>query len=141
MGNKEILYLGNLNAKRDWGYAEDYVKTMWLMLKQKKPSDYVISTGVSKSVRQFAEEAFKCIGINIVWKGKGLNECGIDRKTKKILIKIDKYYFRPTEVHELRGDSAKAKKMLGWKPKTSFKKLVKMMVEKDIAKIKTFNQN
>ena len=83
MGNKEILYLGNLNAKRDWGFAGDYVKAMWLMLKQKKPSDYVISTGVSKSVRQFVEEAFKCIGINIVWKGKGLNECGIDRKTKK----------------------------------------------------------
>ena len=117
------------------------MKTMWLMLQQKKPTDFVISTGISKSVRQFVEEAYKCIGINIVWKGKGLKEIGINKKNKKTLIKIDKYYFRPTEVHELRGDSAKAKKMLGWKPKTSFKKLVKMMVEKDIAKIKTFNQN
>ena len=141
LGNKEILYLGNLNAKRDWGYAEDYVKTMWLMLQQKKPSDFVISTGISKTVRQFAEEAYKCIGIKIAWKGKGLNECGYDKKTKKIIIKIDKYYFRPTEVHELRGDSSKAKKILGWKPKTTFKKLVATMVAKDIEKIKSFNQN
>ena len=141
LGNKEILYLGNLNAKRDWGYAEDYVKTMWLMLQQKKPSDFVISTGISKTVRQFAEEAYKCIGIKIAWKGKGLNECGYDKKTNKIIIKIDKYYFRPTEVHELRGDSSKAKKILGWKPKTTFKKLVATMVAKDIEKIKSFNQN
>ena len=134
-GNKEILYLGNLNARRDWGYANDYVKTMWLMLQQKKPSDYVISTGVSKSVKEFVNEAYDCIGVKIIWKGKGLREVGIDRKTSKILIKIDKYYFRPTEVHELRGDSSKAKKELKWKPKTSFKTLVKSMVEKDIQKL------
>ena len=134
-GNKEILYLGNLNARRDWGYANDYVKTMWLMLQQKKPSDYVISTGVSKSVKDFVNEAYNCIGVKIIWKGKGLREIGIDKETKKILIKIDKYYFRPTEVHELRGDSSKAKRELKWKPKTSFKMLVKSMVEKDIQKL------
>ena len=134
-GNKEILYLGNLNARRDWGYANDYVKTMWLMLQQKKPSDYVISTGVSKSVKDFVNEAYNCIGVKIIWKGKGLGEVGIDQKTKKILIKIDKYYFRPTEVHELRGDSSKARRELKWKPKTSFKMLVKSMVEKDIQKL------
>ena len=134
-GNKQILYLGNLNARRDWGYANDYVKTMWLMLQQKKPSDYVISTGVSKSVKDFVNEAYNCIGVKIIWKGKGLGEVGIDQKTKKILIKIDKYYFRPTEVHELRGDSSKARRELKWKPKTSFKMLVKSMVEKDIQKL------
>ena len=105
------------------------------MLQQKKPSDYVISTGVSKSVRQFAEEAYSCIGVKINWKGKGLNELGIDKKTKKTIIKIDKYYFRPTEVLELRGDSSKARKELGWKPSTSFKQLVKTMVSKDIHKL------
>ncbi len=141
LGNKEILYLGNLNAKRDWGYAGDYIKTMWLMLQQKKPSDFVISTGVSKSVRQFVEEAYKCIGVKILWKGKDLNEIGIDKKTNKTIVKIDKYYFRPTEVHELRGDSKKAKKLLKWKPEVSFKKLVKIMVTQDIKKIKVFNQN
>ena len=114
---------------------------MWLMLQQKKPSDFVISTGVSKSVRQFVEEAFKCIGVKILWKGKDLNEIGIDKKTNKTIVKIDKYYFRPTEVHELRGDSKKAKKLLKWKPEVSFKKLVKIMVTQDIKKIKVFNQN
>jgi len=135
-GEKDILYLGNLNAKRDWGSAEDYVKTMWMMMQKKVPSDYVIATGISKSVRDFVEESFKCIGIEIMWSGSGLNEKGINKRTKDILIKIDKYYFRPTEVHELRGDARKAKKELGWKPKITFKQLVKSMVEKDISKIK-----
>ena len=133
-GNKETLYLGNLNAKRDWGSAEDYVKTMWLMLQQKKPSDYVISTGVSKSVKDFVNEAYNCIGVKIIWKGKGIKEVGIDKKTNKVIIRIDKYYLRPTEVHELKGDSSKARRELKWKPKTSFKMLVKSMVEKDIEK-------
>ena len=137
LGNKEILYLGNLNAKRDWGSADDYVKTMWLMLQKKYPSDYVISTGVSKSVRDFVVEAYRYIGVKIIWRGKGLNEIGIDSKTKKIIIKIDKYYFRPTEVHELRGDSSKARRELGWKPKISFKELVKTMVIKDIEKLES----
>ena len=138
-GEKEILYLGNLNAKRDWGSADDYVKTMWMMMQKKIPSDYVIATGISKSVRDFVEESFKCIGINIIWQGKGTNEIGINKKTKEVLVKIDKYYFRPTEVHELRGDSRKARKQLGWKPKITFKELVKSMVEKDILKIQSSN--
>ena len=100
----QILYLGNLNAKRDWGSAKDYVETMWLMLQQTKPTDYVIATGISKSVRNFIEEAFRCIDIKINWKGAGLKEVGLNAKTKKIIIKIDKGYFRPTDIDELRGD-------------------------------------
>ena len=105
------------------------------MLQKKKPSDYVVATGKSKSVREFVEEAYNCIGVKVIWNGKGLNEKGIDSKTNKILIKIDKYFFRPTEVHELRGDASKARKELGWKPQTSFKQLVKEMVNHDIEKI------
>lgn len=134
-GNKEILYLGNLNAKRDWGSAEDYVKTMWLMLQQKTPSDYVIATGISRSVKDFVNEAYKYINVKIIWKGKGINEVGIDNKTKKVLIKVDPYYFRPTEVNELRGDAKKAREELKWKPKISFNKLVHEMVQKDIEKL------
>ena len=134
-GKKEILYLGNLNAKRDWGSAKDYVKTMWLMLQKKTPSDYVVATGISKSVRDFVQEAYKYINVEIIWTGKGINEVGIDNKTKKILIKIDPYYFRPTEVNELRGDARKARRELKWKPKISFKKLVHEMVQKDIEKL------
>ena len=132
----EILFLGNLNAKRDWGSAKDYVRSMWMMLQKKKPSDYVISTGVSRSVREFVEEAFKNINIKIIWKGKNINEVGLDNKTKKIIIKIDPGYFRPTDIDELRGDSRKAKKELGWKPEITFKEMVKEMVEEDIKKLK-----
>lgn len=131
-GKKNILWLGNLDAKRDWGSAKDYVKTMWLMLQRKIPGDFVIASGVSRSVREFVKEAYGCIGVKIVWKGKGLKEVGIDSKTKKIVIKIDKYYFRPTEVFELKGDASKARRELRWKPETSFKKLVKDMVNFDI---------
>ena len=129
------LYLGNLNAKRDWGYAVDYVKSMWLMLQQKKPSDYVIATGESRSVREFVNEAFKCININIKWKGKGLNEVGFNSLDKKVLIRVDPKYFRPTEIEELKGDSRKARKELKWKPSIKFKDLVKKMVASDIKKI------
>ena len=115
--NNQILYLGNLNAKRDWGSAKDYVETMWLMLQKKKPSDYVISTGISRTVKNFAEEAFKNIGIKIKWRGKGTKEVGINQKTNKLLIKIDPGYFRPTDIDELRGDSRKARRELNWKPK------------------------
>ncbi len=135
LGKKEVLSLGNLYAKRDWGSANDYVKTMWLMLQKNKPSDYVIATGVSKTVKQFVEEAFKCIKVKIIWKGKGIKEIGINEKNKDLLVKIDKYYFRPTEINELRGDSSKAKKELGWKPFTSFKELVNEMVFADIKKL------
>lgn len=136
--NSEILYLGNLDAKRDWGDAEDYIKSMWQMLQQKKADDYVIATGKSYTVRKFVEEAFKVIGIKIKWRGKSINEEGYDPETKKVYIKIDKIYFRPQEVFELRGDCTKARKLLGWKPKTTFKELVKKMVKNDI---KNFKKN
>ena len=130
----QILYLGNLNAKRDWGSAKDYVETMWLMLQKKKPSDYVIATGVSKTVKDFVVEAFKNIKIKIKWKGKGLKEIGINSHNNKTIIKVDPGYFRPTDVDELKGDSSKARKELNWRPKTSFESLVKEMVENDIDK-------
>jgi len=135
LGKKEVLSLGNLYAKRDWGSANDYVKTMWLMLQKNKPGDYVIATGISKTVKQFVEEAFKCIKVKIIWKGKGIKEIGINAKNKDLLIKIDKYYFRPTEINELRGDPSKARRELGWKPSTSFKELVNEMVFADIKKL------
>lgn len=130
--NRGILTLGNLNSKRDWGSANDYVESMWLMLQAKKPSDYVIATGKSFTVKKFVEEAYKCIGIKIIWKGSGLNEKGIDMKTKKILVKVDPIYYRPIDVNELRGDYSKAYKELKWRPKTTFKELVKEMVQSDI---------
>lgn len=134
--NNQVLYLGNLNAKRDWGSAKDYIETMWLMLQKPKPSDYVIATGVSKTVKEFVEEAFKNIKVKIIWQGKGLKEIGINAETKKTMIKIDKGYFRPTDINELRGDPRKAKKELKWKTKTNFKSLVKEMVLEDIKKTK-----
>ena len=135
MNLANCIYLGNLDAKRDWGYAEDYVKSMWLMLRKNKPDDYVISTGVSKSVREFVVEAFKYINIKIKWKGKGVNEVGYDSSNNKILVRIDKGYFRPTDINELRGDSRKAKRELGWKPTVKFKELVQLMVKSDIEKL------
>jgi len=133
---RKYFTLGNLNSKRDWGSAKDYVESMWLMLKAKKPSDYVIATGKSHSVKNFVEEAFKFINIKILWKGKGLKEIGYDKKTGQILVKVDPIYFRPTEVDELRGDFSKAKKELKWKPKTTFNQLVKEMMISDLAEIK-----
>jgi len=132
---REFFTLGNLNAKRDWGSAKDYVESMWLMLRAKKPSDYVIATGKSFSVKQFVEEAFKYINIKISWKGKGLKEVGYNKQSGKVLIKVDPVYFRPTEVNELRGDSSKARKELKWKPKTNFKELVKEMMISDLEEI------
>jgi len=129
---ESTLYLGNLNAKRDWGSAKDYVETMWKMLQKSKPSDYVIATGVSRTVKQFVEEAFRNIDIKIGWKGKGLKEIGFNKKDKKVIVKVDPGYFRPTDINELRGDPKKAKRELKWKPKTSFKDLVKEMVAADI---------
>ena len=132
---RNFFTLGNLNAKRDWGSAKDYVESMWLMLKAKRASDYVISTGKSYSVRKFVEEAFKYIGVKIIWKGKGLNEIGVNKKTGKTHIKVDPVYFRPTDVDELRGDSSKARRELKWRPKTSFQKLVREMMESDLKEI------
>ncbi len=130
-GQAEVLRLGNLDAKRDWGYAPDYVEAMWLMLQQEEPEDYVVATGENHSVREFAELAFAELGFEIVWEGEGVNEKGIDRKTGKILIEVDPRFFRPTEVDILLGDATKAKKKLGWQPKVSFEELVKIMVRAD----------
>ncbi len=132
---RKFFTLGNLNAKRDWGSAKDYVESMWLMLKANKASDYVISTGKSYSVKNFVEEAFKYVNIKISWRGKGLNEVGFDKKTGQIYVKVDPVYFRPTDVDELKGDSSKAKRELNWKPKTSFKELVNEMMEADLKEI------
>ena len=126
------LYLGNLDAKRDWGDARDYVIAMWKILQQPKPDDFVISTNKSYSVRQFVEIAFSIVGIKILWKGRGINEQGYDKKTKKVLIKIDKKYFRPQDVDHLKGDYSKAKKILKWKPKISFKIMIKDMIQNDL---------
>ena len=134
-GKRKNFSLGNLNAKRDWGSAKDYVESMWMMLRAKKPSDYVIATGKSHTVKNFVEEAFKYINIKISWRGKGLKEIGYNKTSGKTLIKVDPVYFRPTDVDELRGDSSKAKKELNWKPKTSFKKLVSEMMQSDLKEI------
>jgi GDPmannose 4,6-dehydratase len=126
-GKQEVLTLGNLNAKRDWGHARDFVEAMWLMLQQDKPDDYVVATGVQYSVREFVEQAAPYFGMNIVWQGKGLDEVGIDSNTGLVCVIIDPKYFRPAEVETLLGDASKAKKELGWEPKTSFKQLVEDM--------------
>jgi GDPmannose 4,6-dehydratase len=126
---KKILELGNLNAVRDWGYADDYVEAMWRMLQQKKPDDYVISTGKICSVKKFIEMTCKELKINLYWKGQGINIKGIDKETKKTIIRINKKYFRPTEVHYLRGSFKKAKKKLKWEPKYNLKDLIKNMIE------------
>lgn len=131
-GKQDKLYLGNLNAKRDWGYAGDYVEAMWLMLQQDEPDDYVIATGETHSVREFCEKAFECVGIKIEWAGSGIEEKGIDSKTGRVLVEVDPRYFRPTEVDLLIGDATKAKQKLGWQPKVTFDDLVKMMVESDL---------
>ena len=132
-GTQEKLYLGNMNAKRDWGYAKDYVECMWLMLQHDKPEDFVIATGETHTVREFTTLAFKETGIDIEWQGEGVDEKGIDKKTGKVLIEVDSKYFRPTEVELLLGDPSKAKNVLGWNPtSTSFKKLIEIMVKSDM---------
>ena len=129
---QEKLYLGNLDAQRDWGYAKDYVEAMWLMLQQDFPEDFVIATGKTYKVRNFVELAFKEIGIDLIWQGTGIHEKGIDSLTGKILVEIDAKYFRPTEVDLLLGDPSKARNKLGWKPSVSLEELVSMMVKEDI---------
>ena len=123
----DCLYLGNLDSKRDWGHAKDYVEAMWLMLQQDKPDDYVIATGEQYSVRDFVNESATYFGFDIEWIGNGLDEVGLDKNTGKIIIRVDSKYFRPAEVETLLGDATKAKKKLGWTPKTSFKELVEEM--------------
>ena len=132
-GYQERLYLGNLDALRDWGYAKDYVECMWLMLQHPTPEDFVIATGEMHSVREFVSKAFAEAGINIRWEGKGIDEKGIDVATGKVLVEVDPKYFRPAEVEQLLGDPTKAKTLLGWNPtKTSFDELIKKMVHYDL---------
>lgn len=131
LGLQDKLYLGNLNAKRDWGHAKDFVKAMYLMLQQDNPKDYVIATGKQYSVREMCEKAFKELGIEIEWQGEGEDERGIDKETGNVIIKIDKKYYRPTEVNSLLGDAEKAKSELKWQPKISFDELIKEMMDHD----------
>lgn len=136
-GYQDKLYLGNLNALRDWGYAKDYIECMWLILQQEKPEDFVIATGEYHTVREFTTLAFKEIGINLRWEGEGVNEKGIDIATGKELVAVDPKYFRPAEVEQLLGDPTKAKTLLGWNPhKTSFEELVHIMVKHDMKFVK-----
>jgi GDPmannose 4,6-dehydratase len=128
-GKLDCLYLGNLNAERDWGYAPEYVEGMWTMLQHSIPEDYVFATGIKHSVREFVEFAFKFTGINIKWEGEGINEIGINPENKKVLVRVDPKYFRPTEVELLLGDATKAKNVLGWEPKTTLQELVTLMME------------
>lgn len=137
LGKQKKVYLGNLNAKRDWGHAKDYVKCMWLILQNDKPDDFVIATGEMHTVREFCELAFKEVGINIRWEGEGIDEKGINSETNEILIEVDPKYFRPTEVDQLLGDPTKAIEKLGWNPtQTSFETLVKEMVQEDLKLVK-----
>jgi GDPmannose 4,6-dehydratase len=131
-GLQDEIKLGQLDSKRDWGYAKEYVEAMWMMLQQPKPDDYVIATGETHSVREFVEAAFERAGVGIEWSGKDVNEKGKDAKTGKVLVSIDPQYFRPAEVDILKGDATKAKQVLGWAPKTTFKELVGIMVESDL---------
>lgn len=134
-GLQDKLYLGNLSALRDWGYAKDYVECMWLILQQDKPDDFVVATGEAHSVRDFCTLAFKYAGIDLQWQGEGVNEKGIDVKTGRALVEVDPKFFRPAEVEQLLGDPTKAQKELGWNPrKTSFEDLVRIMVESDLKK-------
>ena len=132
LGLEETIWLGNLEAKRDWGHARDFVEMMWLMLQQKKPADYVIATGRQHSVREFVEAAARELGMPLAWKGKGAAERGVDPRTGKTIVALDPRYLRPTEVETLLGDAAKARRALGWKPRTGFPELVREMARADL---------
>ena len=140
-GQQDKLYLGNLDALRDWGYARDYVECMWLMLQHDQPEDFVIATGEQHSVREFTERAFAHVGIELRWQGEGVQEQGIDKATGRVLVEVDPKYFRPAEVETLLGDPTKAKTLLGWNPqKTSFEELVRSMVEHDVQYVATHRE-
>lgn len=136
LGLQEKLYLGNLSAKRDWGFAKDYVEAMWLMLQQTEAEDFVVATGETHEVREFVQLAFQEVGIEIQWQGEGINEKGINKADGKILVEVDSRYFRPTEVELLLGDPTKAKEKLGWEPKTTLQELCSMMVSEDLKSAK-----
>lgn len=133
LGLDGTVRLGNLDSKRDWGFSKDYVEAIWRILQHKEPDDFVIATGETHAVREFVEEVGKNLGMEIVWKGKGLKEKGFDKKTGKTVIEVDKRYFRPNEVEFLQGDSSKARRMLGWKPKVTFSGLAALMAKEDLA--------
>lgn len=135
-GLQQELLLGNLDAKRDWGYAPEFVEGMWRILQNDSPDDFVLATGETHTIREFIEETFRYIGMEIIWKGEGINETGLDKNSGKIVVRIDPKYFRPTEVDILKGDYGKAKKLLDWEPETKFKKLVKIMISADLEHIK-----
>ena len=132
LGLQDVLELGNLDAKRDWGHAKDYVEAMWLMLQQPAPDDYVIATGEAHSVKEFVEAAFQYVGRTIKWEGEGVNEKGLDAQTGQVLVKVNPKYFRPTDVDVLLGDATKAKEKIGWKPTVTFECLVKDMMDSDL---------
>jgi len=132
LGLDEELYLGNLDAKRDWGYAKDYVEGMWMMLQHDQPDDYVLATNETHTVREFVELSAQALNINLDWRGEGVEEEGVDTKTGKVIVRVDPYYFRPAEVDLLIGDYSKAKKQLGWKPKVTFKELAELMIDADL---------
>ncbi|HEX9164020.1 MAG TPA: GDP-mannose 4,6-dehydratase, partial [Thermoanaerobaculia bacterium] len=131
-GLQDRIYLGNLDAKRDWGYAKDYVEAMWLMLQQDEPEDFVIASGVTHTVREFCDLAFRRAGIDLAWRGEGDDEKGVDRKSGRALVEIDRRYLRPTEVEFLLGDATKARTKLGWTPRVAFPQLVDLMVDSDL---------
>lgn len=136
-GLQDKLYLGNLDARRDWGYAPDYVECMWLILQQPEPDDFVIATGEYHSVREFTTVAFARVGIDLRWEGRGIDEKGIDKATGRVLVEVDPRFFRPAEVDELLGNPAKAREKLGWNPRTtSFERLVEIMVDSDVELVK-----
>ncbi|MGB8066769.1 MAG: GDP-mannose 4,6-dehydratase, partial [Pseudolabrys sp.] len=133
LGLQDKLFLGNLDAVRDWGHARDYVEGMWMIVQQDEPDDYVLATGERHSVREFVEKAFACVDIDIEWRGSGIKEKGINARSGQVLIEVDPRYFRPAEVELLLGDPSKARQRLGWRHKTSFDDLVKEMVAADLA--------
>ena len=130
-GRKECLFMGNLDSKRDWGYAPDYVKAMWLMVQRDTPEDYVIATGETHTVREFIDTAFAALGMELAWEGKGEKTVGVDRKTSKTVVRVDPRYYRPTEVDALLGDPSKARADLGWEPSVTFEQLVELMAKAD----------
>jgi len=141
LGIQQKLYLGNLDATRDWGHARDYVEGMWMILQQPEPDDYVLATGEAHSVREFVEKSFACIGKRIEWRGSGVNETGVEVATGRVLVEIDPRYFRPTEVMQLLGDPSKARKKLGWQHRTSFETLVQEMVREDLSLMQKAQMN
>ncbi len=140
LGKQGVLYLGNLDARRDWGHAKDYVEAMWLMLQLEKPVDLVIATGESYTVREFIEKAALNLDIDIMWEGKGLDEVGRNRKSGEVIVRIDPVYFRPTELFSLRGDASIARKLLDWKPKISLEEMIKEMVDNDLQLAKSLSE-